>query len=344
MIIGNESDIGGSLSDIWRAWYKFKKGKKKNVELDTFSYSLESNLSTLRHELLTHTYRHGDYRTFFLTDTKKRTISVASIRDRIVHRLIYDFLVSVFDKKFIFDAWSCRKNKGLLGAIERTQQLLAINRYAYVWRSDITKFFDSVDHIVLKSCIKRRIFNQNNINLIENVINSFNSSASSKGLPIGNLTSQIFCNIYLHELDHFVSHTIRPCGYLRYGDDFIVIVNKQEDLENIKNRVTNFIEQDLKLIVNKRNNILVPVRRGIHFLGCDIYPTGRRLRKKMYARIDERLNLTNCSSYRSLILTHTKKKRLDRNNSNKGKSISHFTPNKVKWIDWRIADTITRML
>ncbi|KKR29542.1 MAG: RNA-directed DNA polymerase [Candidatus Woesebacteria bacterium GW2011_GWA1_39_8] len=331
MIIGNESDIGASLSDIWRAWYKFKQGKKKNRELDTFSYSLESNLSKLHQELLTHSYQHGSYRTFSLTDTKRRVISVATIRDRVVHRLIYDYLVSIIDKRFIFDVWSCRKDKGLLGAIERTQKLLASNRHAYIWRSDVTKFFDSVNHDVLKSCVRRRVGNVNDLKLIDNVIDSFTSDAPGKGIPIGNLTSQIFCNIYLHELDHYINHTIRPKGYLRYGDDFIVIVEKRDELEEIKKEVTKFIEQTLKLTLNKKNNILISVKRGIHFLGCDIYPTGRRLRKKMYLRIDSRLNLINCASYRSLILTHTKKKS------------SNSISNKVKWIDWKIADTITQI-
>jgi hypothetical protein len=272
-------------------------------------------------------------------------------------------LVSIFDKRFIFDAWSCRENKGLLGAIERTQQLLASNKYAYVWRSDITKFFDSVDHNVLKTCIRRRVFNQNNIALIENVIDSFSSNAPGCGMPIGNLTSQIFCNIYLHELDHYVSHTIRPKGYLRYGDDFIIIVPEKKELQRVKKLVAQFIDQKLKLTVNKKNNIIIPVRRGVHFLGCDIFPTGRRLRQKMYARIENRLNLVNCSSYRSLIIKHCISEKQDVPSRNKKKTVSHFVPNKqslvlrskknlafrktqskVKWIDWKIVETLSQIL
>lgn len=304
MIIGSESDISVGQADIWQAWCDFKKGKKKSAEFDAFTYSPETNLFKLYNDLNDSIYRHGSYRVFRLTDTKKRTISVASIRDRTVHRLIYDYLISIFDKRFIYDVWSCRKGKGLLGAIERTQRLLGSNRYGNVWRSDITKFFDSVDHTVLKSCIQRRVSNQNAINLINNVINSFTSNAPDKGIPIGNLTSQIFCNIYLHELDHYISHTIRPRAYLRYGDDFIVIVEKQHALEGIRKEATKFIEQRLKLTVNKNNNIIIPVRHS-------------------------RLNLTNSASYRSLILTHTRKKKSSR-------AIS----NKVKWIDWKLVNLL----
>ncbi|HEX6977625.1 MAG TPA: reverse transcriptase/maturase family protein [Patescibacteria group bacterium] len=325
MIIGNESDINVSLTSVLHAWYSFKKGKTKNHEFDTFTYSLESNLHNLHQDLLSHTYQHGHYRTFYLTDTKKRTISVASIRDRIVHRLIYDYLVSIFDKRFIYDAWSCREGKGLLGAINRAGDLLKSFPNAYVWRCDITKFFDSIDQEFLKKTIRRRVSGERVLWLTDIVIDSFFSYAPGRGMPIGNLTSQIFCNIYMNELDHYVSHTIRPLAYMRYGDDFLLIIPDHESAKKTKEAVTLYITNELKLTVHKTNNIIIPTRQGIHFLGCDIYPNGRRLRKKMYPRIKKRLNLANLSSYRSLILTHDKEK-------------------DVKWIDWNIANIIESMV
>jgi len=116
--MGNES-IDLSLKNIWRSWREFRKGKRTGNEMHTFQYSLEKNLFELFQNLNTSLYRHGGYRKFIVCDNKRREIAVASIRDRVVHRLIYDFLEKIYDKTFIYDAWSCRKNKGLLGAIER---------------------------------------------------------------------------------------------------------------------------------------------------------------------------------------------------------------------------------
>lgn len=121
--MGNVS-IDLSLKNIWRSWFEFRKGKRATYELDTFQYYLEKNLFELFENLNDGTYRHGGYRMFTVCDNKKREISVASIRDRVVHRLIYDFLEKIYDKTFIFDAWSCRKEKGLLGAIERANGFL----------------------------------------------------------------------------------------------------------------------------------------------------------------------------------------------------------------------------
>lgn len=145
-----------SLPKIWKSWYAFRQGKKRSTELDLFSYSLESNLFRLRAELVSGSYTHGPYKTFTLMDSKRWIISVAPIRDRVVHRLLYDYLTGIFDKTFIYDAWSWRKKKGLLRAIFRTQYLLSKYPYAYVWRGDITKFFDSVDQEILKGRIRPR--------------------------------------------------------------------------------------------------------------------------------------------------------------------------------------------
>jgi len=139
------SCIDLSLSNIWQSYFKFKKGKKLSQELEEFNYYLEENLRSLHRDLNDGNYKHSGYRKFVVTDNKRREISVASIRDRVVHRLVYEFLCSIYNETFIFDAWSCRKNKGLIGAIERTQNFVNRKPNSFIWRSDIRKFFDSVD-------------------------------------------------------------------------------------------------------------------------------------------------------------------------------------------------------
>lgn len=143
------------------------------AELHAFQFYLEMNLFRLHQDLESGTYGHGGYRKFTVCDNKRREISVSCIRDRVVHRLIYDYLVPIFDRTFIYDAWSCRTGKGLLGAIERVQSFLRKNPRAYVWRADIRKFFDSVDQAELIKLIERRISDPKALRLIREVVSSF---------------------------------------------------------------------------------------------------------------------------------------------------------------------------
>jgi len=272
--------------------------------MDIFTYNLEENLSQVHHDLVTGTYKHGLYRTFQVTDKKKRTISVAPILDRIVHRLVNEYLTALFDKSFIYDVWSCRKGKGLLRAIERTQYLLGKYRYGYVWRSDITKFFDTVDHKILKNTVRRKVFDRGALKIIDRIVDSYYVKEKGTGMPIGNLTSQIFANIYLNELDRFVEHTVKPLGYLRYGDDFLVVAENSQIAKEYEILITFFINNILKLTINNKNSLIIPVASGLHFLGCDIYPNMRRLQKRLRKRILTYLNLENSGSYRGLVTKH----------------------------------------
>lgn len=252
-------------------------------------------------------YRHGSYQSFTVSDNKKREICVAGIRDRVVHRLLYDYLVSIFDKTFIYDVWSCREDKGLIEGINRTQTFLHSYKNSYVWRADIKKFFDSVNHEILLNIIMRRVRSSMTSALIANIIGSF-SKTPGTGMPIGNLTSQIFSNIYLNELDRYVKHTIKPQAYMRYGDDLIIIEKDKAKLEQIRTLVDEFLTTKLKLTLHAKNNIIVKARHGIKFLGVVIYPQGRRLNKRAKGRAFSRLSTSNLPSYSGLIKQHGNKK------------------------------------
>ncbi len=168
-----------SLENIWKSWQKFRKGKAVSAELDEFQYYLERNLYQLYLDLNSGQYQHGNYRKFIVSDNKKREVSVASIRDRVVHRLLYEYLVSIYDKTFIPDIWSCRKSKGLTGALERTGQLLARYNRSFVWRSDIKKFFDHVNHAILVSFIENKVADLKAVGLLKEVINSYEHEYNS---------------------------------------------------------------------------------------------------------------------------------------------------------------------
>lgn len=141
--------------------------------MDLFIFNLEETLSLLHRELNDGTYRHGSYRIFTVNDNKRREIAVAPIRDRAVHRLMYDYLVEIYDKTFLFDVWSCRKGKGLVGAIERTESFLRSYPESFVWSADVKKFFDSVEHETLLSIISRRISDTKALSLAREIIKSY---------------------------------------------------------------------------------------------------------------------------------------------------------------------------
>ncbi|OGD32024.1 hypothetical protein A3C91_01545 [Candidatus Azambacteria bacterium RIFCSPHIGHO2_02_FULL_52_12] len=305
-----------SLANIWQSWQKFRRGKRKSKELEHFQYYVEENLRTLHDELNGGIYRHGGYRKFIVHDNKRREVAVASIRDRVVHRLAYEYLVLVYDKMFIYDAWSCRKKKGLVDAIERTQSFLGRFPCCFVWRSDIKKFFDHVDHEVLTDILRFRVADPQALYLLTEIIRSHSvitgkiGSARKKGIPIGNLTSQIFANIYLHEFDRFMKHDIKPLAYARYGDDFVVLSDTTNLLFRIKEEATAFLKERLRLEINAKHDRIVKARQGLKFLGMEIFPKGRRLNKRNWQRVTSRLQLTNISSYSGLVEKHSTKKRM----------------------------------
>jgi len=300
--MGNESiDLG--LKNIYQSWFAYRKGKKPSHDLDHFQYNLDEELHNLHRVLDDSTYKHGNYRKFTVTDNKKREISVASVRDRVVHRLLYDYLVEIFDKTFVFDAWSCRTGKGLIGCINRTQKFIKRYPNGFVWRADIRKFFDSVNHNILFEFLKRKIQDEKALSLLKKIIDSFEVKTGI-GMPIGNLTSQIFSNIYLNELDRFVKHQMKCKSYLRYGDDFVIFSKDEESLLQIKARIIDFIETKLQLDLHPKNNLVVETKHGLKFLGVIIYPSGRILSKRNHFRIKERINLRNSGSYWGVISQH----------------------------------------
>jgi len=197
--------IDFSLENVFTSWHKFKVGKTNTNEFYDFQYSLEQNLFLIHQELNSLTYKHGKYQFFEVNDNKKRSITVASIKDRVVHRLLYDHLVSVYDKTFIYDVWSCRKDKGLHSAVLRTQVFARKNEFSYFWRADIKKFFNSIDIQILYNIVSKKVKCKNCLWLLKEVLASFNQN----GIPIGNLTSQVLANIYLNELDQFIKHRLK---------------------------------------------------------------------------------------------------------------------------------------
>ena len=300
---GNSS-INISVANVWRSYRAFRRGKKPSPAIVLFEYNLLDNILYLARDLQKGTYKHGEYAHMIVNDNKRRDIAVATVRDRVVHRLLYDYLVPIWDKTFIFDAWSCRQGKGFHAAIERAQYFMGKYPDAWLWRADITKLFDSVDRLKLKRLIRRRVKDPVALWLLDEVIDSYSSFDTQRGVPIGNLTSQILANVYLNEFDRLMKHTLKPYAYLRYGDDWLCFAKNKAELEEIRSKAVAYLANELMLDVHKNVNYIKSVKRGVSYLGVDLWSFGRRLDKDAQNKINTNLSLRNVSSYKSLVNHH----------------------------------------
>ena len=227
------SDIFKSIifpENLFSAWEEFKKRKQKKPDVQRFEFDLERNLFQLHRDLEDKTYRHGAYEGFYVNDPKQRRIYKATVRDRILHHAVFSVINPMFEPTFISTSFSCRVGYGThrgVATLNKMMRKVSQNNIqpCYVLKGDIKKFFDSVDHSVLLSILGTCIRDENAMWLLEEIIESF-----PKGLPIGNLTSQIFANIYMNEFDQFVKHELRVKYYVRYTDDFAIVSDNQYTL------------------------------------------------------------------------------------------------------------------
>lgn len=292
-----------SLENIFQSWEDFKKGKRKTREVNEFEFKLEDNLYDLQHELATYTYRHGNYESFFVQDPKQRHIHKAQVKDRIVHRLLYNYLNSLFDSAFIFDSYSSRGNKGthkgVLRLIKFTREL-SKNYAQDCWslKCDIKKFFENIDHQILINFLEEKILDKDILVLLKEVIGSFHSRAGwGKGVPLGNLTSQIFANVYLYKFDWFVKHELGVKHYLRYADDFLILDTSPQKLRKHIDVFDNYLRSNLDLEIHPSKIIFRKLKLGIDFLGYVVFPhhvlPRTKTKKRIFKNIRKKANLKN---------------------------------------------------
>lgn len=278
-----------SLENLLIAWRQFLNGKRNKKDVEVFERNLISNIFSIYSDLKNKTYTHGDYTAFNISDPKPRNIHKANVRDRIIHHLLYKELYPSFDTKFIFDSYSCRKNKGTHKAIKRFEkfaQKVSKNhtKQCFVLKCDIRKFFASVDHQVLKDILEKYIEEKDLLLLLDNIINSF-----SPGLPLGNLTSQLLVNVYMNEFDQFVKHKLKEKYYIRYADDFVFFSQDKIKLENIIPEISEFLNQRLKLNLHPNKVFIKTIYSGVDFLGFIYFPKHKVLRTSTKRRMARRL-------------------------------------------------------
>lgn len=273
-----------SFDNLHKSFKKAFKGSGKTKEACRFHFYLENELWKLKNKLETDTYRPAKYRLFKIFDPKERTISVAPFRDRVIHHAAVQVIEPIFEPTFIFDSYATRKNKGTHKAIKKAGKFLKASFWYY--KADISKYFDSVNHDILLELLQKKIKDGRLLNLLERIIRN---SGSIKGLPIGNLTSQFFANVYLNPLDHFVKDDKRVKNYIRYMDDMVFFANSKEYLKNVLNDVRVFLFNRLKLKLNPRYTFLNSRLNGLPFLGFRIFPNLKRIKKGNLKRTKTKL-------------------------------------------------------
>lgn len=278
----HEFDSIISVESLLVSWQEFLRGKRKRRDIAEFSVHFMDNVFSLHQELREKTYRHGQYKAFKLNDPKPRHIHKASVRDRLIHHAVYRILYPFFDRKFIFDSYSCRNDKGTHRAIRRfasIAQKVSHNhtRTCWVLQCDIRKFFASIDQAILINILKQHILDQNIVWLLENIICSFQTSPG-EGLPLGNLTSQLFVNVYMNEFDQFVKRKMKVRHYIRYADDFVILSEDKQYLIHLLPKIKKFLTEQLQLTLHPSKVSLRTVASGVDFLGWVNFPNHRVLR------------------------------------------------------------------
>lgn len=288
-----------SVEHLFASWERFRRGKGSKDDVQAFERHLERNLFDLHDVLRTRTYRHGSYHAFTIHDPKERQIHKATVRDRVVHQAVVDIIEPLFDGSFIDDSFSCRVGKGTHAGVRRLQAfLLHASKYhtrtVHVLQCDIEKFFASVDHNMLLTLLQRRVTEPPLRQLLAEIIRS---SGAREGISLGNLTSQLCANVYLHELDRFVKHELRERWYLRYCDDFATVHPSREHLICLVPRIGVFLTQALRLRLHPRKVTIRTWRQGIDFLGYVLLPHATVLRTRTQRRMLRRLSPMNACSY-----------------------------------------------
>jgi len=283
-----------SFENLYLAFKAARRGKRAREDVATFEYNLEENLLNLQTKLETETYLPGKYHNFHVFDPKPRLISAAPFHDRVAHHALCRVIEPLFDNRFIFDSYACRVGKGTHAAIDRAQEFS--KKYPYVLKCDIEHFFPRVDHQILYEQFTRTLADKQTLRLCQLILESgagihadispaylpnddLFTALRPRGLPIGNLTSQFWANVYLDPLDHFIKRELKCGGYVRYVDDFLLFAENKNDLHQWRLAVIEFLAS-LRLTLHEAEAQVFPTQTGIPFLGWRIYPDHLRLRRR----------------------------------------------------------------
>lgn len=292
-----------SYDNLFLAYRKARKRKTLKPYVIEFEKNLKDNLLQLRTGLLLHSYKPEPLKTFILRDPKTRKISKSEFKDGVVHHALCNIIQPILEKRFIHDSYANQIGKGTLAAIKRfeifkrkvsrnhTKIKDAKNIKGFVLKGDVKQFFDSVNHDILIKIIERTIKDYRVIWLIRVILSNHKGKLKDIGMPLGNLTSQFFANVYLNELDYFVKHKLRAHYYIRYVDDFVILHQSREVLEEYKQEIDDYLDWKLFLRLHPEKSKIFSLYRGTDFLGLRIFPNHKTIKKKNIRKFKNKLRL-----------------------------------------------------
>jgi retron-type reverse transcriptase len=296
-------DTIAGWDNLFLAYQRASRGKRGRPDVALFEHRLEENLAVLRRELRERRYLPGPYASFFIHEPKRRLISAAPFRDRVAHHALCNLIEPSFERSFLPESFANRIGKGTHRALDSAQA--CARRYPYVLQLDIRQFFPSIDHAILRICLARKLKEEGVLWLINLILASGEGVLAEeyemvyfpgddllaicrpRGLPIGNLTSQFWANVYLNPLDHFIKRGLRCPGYVRYVDDLLLFANEKSSLWRWKREVDERLAR-LRLTAHPGTQPR-PTLEGIPFLGFNVFPGHRRLKRRKGVFFQRRL-------------------------------------------------------
>lgn len=283
-----------AFDTLYAAYLRARRGKRKQPAVQRFEQNLEGELIQLQNELIWQSYQTSPYRVFLVHEPKRRQVAALPFRDRIVQQSLIAAIEPIWERRFIDDSYACRPGRGTHRGADRAQLFLRqVSRKhgrAYALKADIAKYFASIDHGILRRLLRRHIACSDTLWLCDEIIASTEpvGARNGCGLPIGNLTSQLWANIYLHELDRFAKHELKARRYVRYMDDFVLIHHDKKQLHDARARIEKYLWSNLRLQTNSKTQVYPISRyrgRGLDFLGYRIWPNYRKLRRDSVCRM-----------------------------------------------------------
>ena len=291
-----------NFGNLLLAARKAQKGKRNQEVVSKFIYYLEVELEQMQNELESKTYQPGAYKTFEILEPRPRMISAAPYRDRVVHHALCNIVLPIFERTYIDDTYANRLGYGTHRALRRFTSFARSSRY--VLQCDIKKYFPSIDHEILKTLLRRKIKCKDTLWLLDTIIDNSNPQIPiteyfpgddfltplqrRRGLPVGNLTSQFFGNVYLNGFDHFIKEQLKGNKYVRYVDDFALFSNDREFLAEARLAMEEYLAS-LRLILHPAKSQLFETRHGANFLGFCILPDRIKVRTENLRRAKRRL-------------------------------------------------------
>jgi len=282
--LNNLTPLIADPDNLRLAFWKARKAKDAKKEVILFRDDLDNNLLLLREQIHTANINVGNYHYFKIYDPKERMICAASFQERVLHHAIMNICHNTFEKHQIFDSYASRKGKGTYAAINRAKYYT--KKYKWFLKLDVRKYFDSIDHIVLKTLLQKKYKDKTLLSIFNQIIDSYQTQFQ-KGLPIGNLTSQYFANHYLSISDHFIKEKLQVKAYVRYMDDMVLWADNKKELLQCGNKLLAFIKNTLKLKL--KPFCLNATKKGLPFLGYLITPIMVRLNRNSKKRFVSKL-------------------------------------------------------